>query len=80
MPELNMKNSEHAVEKSRKRQETLKNWTCVFEILSTCELHRKNMALKLFEYQKRFMIDASFIVTQFEKTGSIGKFFIPRDI
>ena len=35
------------------------------------------MALKLFEFEEQFMMDTFLLkLTQFEKTGSIGKIFI----
>ena len=38
---------------------------------------KKQMTLKLFEFVEQFMMDTFMIkITQFEKTGSIGKTFI----
>ena len=49
-----------------------------FQKSSTFESRRKKqMALKLFEFVEKFMMNTSMIkLTQFEKTGSMGKTFI----
>ena len=65
------------MEKSNESKQTEKNANFV-EKISTFELQRKKMLpFKLFEFQEQFMIGAFLLIlTQLEKTRSLGKVFI----
>ena len=64
------------MEKSKERKETEKN-RLVFRKSSTFEFRRKIDCLRGFWIFEQFMMDTFlFKITQFEKTGSIGKTYI----
>ena len=54
----------------------LKKPTCFFKNLQLLKFKEKKTALKLFEFIELMMNTFLLILTQFEKTGSIGKTFI----